>query len=356
MTHTDKFKNLIILLSLALLLPAGSCTKTDISTLDNNITCYAATYNKGVYKSDNGGISWYPLVSNQDDLYLYSKKLFLNPDNKRLYISTTGGGIFFVDMEKGTLNSLTAFRDEDIRSVAFRNAPNGQGNSIEILVGKKDTGIYKSIEGSDNWEQSNNGLTYRDVNTLFTKTGNLYAGTINGLFKWDEASKMWLVTSEGIKNKNIIAIDADPQGKTIYAGAGVNQNGKGRFEDIPSLYKSTDNGKTWEAADKGLPDDVLVYCIAVNPLKPERIYLGTSDGIYRSTDSGKKWTKMEGGLPKKLRILDIRIAHMSDGKDQVYAAGANGLFVAQDDETPKWVSRSYGLEKTYFSGIALQTN
>ena len=334
---------------------AGCSSKMDLSTFGNNITCYAATYSKGVYKSDNGGISWYPLAADQEDIYLYSKRLFISPDNKKIYVTTSGGGLFFFDMEKGTLNRVTEFKDENVRAVAFRNAPNGQENSIEILVGKKETGIYKATEGTDNWEQFNNGLAYRDVNVLFKGAGSIYAGTIKGLFKLDDTSRTWTDISLGIKNRNITAFTADPQGTAIYAGAGVYQDAKGRFATIPSLYKSTDSGKTWEASDKGLPAGVLVFSIAVNPLKPERIYAGTSDGIYRSIDSGKKWSKTKDGLPKKFRVLDVRIAHSSDGKELVYAAGANGLFMAQDDENPEWVSRSYGLEKTYISSVLLMS-
>jgi len=355
MTHTIIIKNLVILLILSILLLTASCKKTDLSLLGNNITCYAAAYNKGVYKSDNGGISWYPLVQDQDDIYLYSKKIFLSPDSKRLYVTTTGNGLFFIDMGKGVLNSVSEFRDEDVRSIVFRKSVDGQVPGFDILVGKKEAGVYKAAEGTNTWGDFNNGLTYRDVNVLYQGAGVIYAGTINGLFKFDEGSGIWLDISQVIKNKNILSIGADPEGKTIYAGAGVYQNNKGRFEGIPSLYKSTDKGSTWENADKGIPDDTLIFSIAVNPLRPERIYLGTSEGIYRSTDGGAKWAKTDNGIPDKYKALDIKIAHLSDGRDLIYTAGANGLYMALDEKKPVWASRSYGLDETYISSILIPT-
>lgn len=356
MTHTPILKNLVILLSMSLLLSAVGCReKTDLSTLGNNITCYAAAYSKGVYKSDNGGISWYPLLEDQEDIYFFSKKLFTSPDPQRLYVTTTGGGIFFIDMEKGVLNSVNEFKDEDVRTVVFGEVSKGQMNDFEILVGKKETGINRGLEGEDNWEPFNNGLTYRDVNVLFQNAGDLFVGTINGVFRWDNASNMWLDTSEGIENKNIITLSADPDEKTIYAGAGAYQYSKGIFQSISSFYKSVDNGRTWEESGEGLPDGVLVFSIAVNPIKQERVYLGTSEGIYRSTNSGGKWSRMDDGIPDKFQALDIIIVHISDDKDLVYSAGANGVFMALDDKNLEWVSRSYGLEKTYISSILLQT-
>jgi hypothetical protein len=356
MTPTSKLKVCLMILVSLLIASTNGCNKQDLSTAGESLVCYTAIYSKGVYKSDNGGISWYPLVASQDELYLYSKKLTMSPDAKKLFICTSGGGLFFIDTEKGTLNTINGFKDEDVRSIVFRKAAIGQGTGFETIVGKRETGIYKSIEGTGAWEQLNKGLTYRDVNVLAECGSRLFAGTIQGIFKCDESSKSWLDVSAGIENKNIFAITASPDGKIIYAGAGGYQKAKGRFKKIPSLYKSINNGNTWEASDNGLPKDALIFSISVNPQKPERIYLGTSEGVYRSTDSGIKWSKTDNGLPKDFRALEIKIAHLSGDEDLVYAAGMNGLFMAIDDKNPAWISRSYGLEKTYVSSILVQSN
>jgi hypothetical protein len=349
MTFKIKFRLSFLLISGLLILLVSGCSKPDLSTEGKNLVCYAATYSKGVYKSDNGGISWYPLSEGQDDIYLYSKKLFLSPDGKRIYVTTTGGGLFFIDMEKGALNNVTGSRDEDVRSVAFLRTSGGQTNVYEIFVGKRDTGVYKSDELASIWETANKGLTYRDVNVLFNGTGSLFAGTNNGIFKWDNSSKSWSDTSAGIENRNIFSIGAGSDGKTIYAGAGAFQDKKGRFKTIQSLYKSMDDGRTWQISDKGLPNDIMVFSIAVNAQRPERVYLGTSEGVYRSIDSGSKWSRICEGLPKKFRVLDIKVMRQTNNKDLVYAAGVNGLYMAPDEESIQWVSRSYGLDNTYVS-------
>jgi hypothetical protein len=341
--------------SLVVAFTAG-CSKPDLSTVGKNIVCYAAIYSKGVYKSDNGGISWYPLTPDQDDLYLYSKKLIMSPDSKGLYVATTGGGLFFVDIEKGMLKTIGGFKDEDVRSVVLRKMASGQGTGFEVIVGKRETGVYKSIEGTSSWEPINKGLTYHDVNALFDGAGNLFAGTVKGLFRWDESSKSWVDTSAGIENKNIFSVAASPDGKTMYSGAGAYQDKKGRFKTIPSVYKSMDNGNTWNSSGKGLPNGVIVFSIAVNPQRPERIYLGTSEGVYRSINGGDKWSKTNAGLPKEFRALDIKIARFSGDKDLVYAAGVNGLYVTLDDNNTTWTNRGYGLENTYVSSILIQSN
>ena len=65
---------------------------------------------------------------------------------------------------------------------------------------------------------------------------------------------------------------------------------------------------------------------------------------------------MEQGLPKNFRVLDIKIAHMNDGSDIVYAAGTRGVFMTVDDDKTKWVGKSYGLEPTMITSILIAPN
>jgi len=322
--------------------------------MGRDVTCYAAAYSKGVYRSDNGGTSWYLLDPDHEDLNLYFKKLFLSPDKGTLYVTTTGAGLFIMDTRKDSLvDNVTQFKNENVRAVAFKN-PSGAGEgNIEILAGMDSRGIFIKRDGSGNWEDFNKGLGYRDVNALLKTSDSLYAGTIKGLFMFNEQSGIWTDISGDIKNRNIIVIDTSPDGETIYAGAGAYQSNKGRFEDIKCLYKSEDKGKTWKASDRWLPDNTLVYAIAVNPNKPERIYLGTSEGVFRSTNSGKRWSKMTKGLPDEFKAFDIKIVHTSDDKDLVYAAGSSGVFMALDEKRARWIDRSYGLEKTNITSIVI---
>jgi len=350
MPHNPKSLILISLISLLLLI---GCQKTDLSEIGRDVTCYAAAYSKGAYRSDNGGTSWYLLDPEHEDLNLYFKKLFLSPDKGLLYVTTTGAGLFIMDTGKGSLDNVTQFKNDSVRAVAFKNTSGAGTENPEILAGMDSRGIFIMRDGSGNWEEFNKGLGYRDVNTLLKGVDTLYAGTIKGLFGFDERSGTWTDISGEIKNRNIITIDTGPDGDTIYAGAGVYQDEKGIFENIPSLYKSTDKGKTWKASDRGLPDNTLVYAIAVNPKKPERIYLGSSEGVFRSTNSGKRWSRLTKGLPDEFKVFDFKIIHTSDDKDLVYAAGSKGIYMALDEKRARWIERSYGLEKTNITSIVL---
>jgi photosystem II stability/assembly factor-like uncharacterized protein len=344
---------LIILISLTLLTLATGCGKPELSEMGHDITCYAATYSKGIYKSDNGGTSWYPIDPDHEDLYLYFKKVFLSPDKRALYVTTTGAGLFVIDPETGFVGSIHQFKDDNVRAVAFNTVSTGEAENIEILAGMDNRGIFIKRNGAGNWEDFNKGLAYHDVNVIIVHGQDIFAGTLKGVFRWDDASKEWRGVSEGIKNRNITSMGVDPHGDIMYAGSGTFLDEKGLLANISCLYKSSDQGKTWKASDRGLPDKTLVYAIAVNEKKPDRIYLGTSEGIFRSTNNGKKWHRIDNGLPDGSRVFDIKIVHTPDEKDLVYAAGSSGVFMAPDDKKALWSDRSYGLERTNITSIVL---
>ncbi len=345
-----KFTSTILCLFPALLLILSACHDVEMTTSDSNVTCYTATYGEGIYKSDNGGKSWYPMKMNQEDLHLYFKRLFLDSEKDILYVATTGAGLFSIDLKNETIQRLEQYKGKNVRSVAFvKSMDDGKPAT---LIGVFEEGISKIGDGEISY--INTGLTYRDVNTIITSGNNVFAGTVKDIFRWDNQKKVWESSSTGIKNKNIISMAATPKGDTLYAGAGGYLDPKSFFQSSPCLYMSKDNGKTWEAWDDDIPGGTLVYSIAVNMKRPERVYAGTSDGVYMSDDGGDDWDKTDDGLPDDYRVFDIRVKNLDDGNALVYATGSKGVYMAIDTDGLEWVKRDYGLPKTNITGFIVK--
>ncbi len=99
------------------------------------------------------------------------------------------------------------------------------------------------------------------------------------------------------------------------------------------LWKTTDNGNSWNPVTDGQINSSSVGAVAVAPSNPDIVYLGMGetqlrqnvlqgDGVYRSDDGGKNWTHL--GLTDSHAISRIRI-HPTN-PDIVYVAALGHPF------------------------------
>ena len=71
-----------------------------------------------------------------------------------------------------------------------------------------------------------------------------------------------------------------------------------RLDDThPYLFKTTDCGASWKRLDSGLPQDVYLHSVRIDPVRPEIVYLGTERGVMYSTNGGADWTALKLNLP-----------------------------------------------------------
>jgi photosystem II stability/assembly factor-like uncharacterized protein len=112
------------------------------------------------------------------------------------------------------------------------------------------------------------------------------------------------------------------QAGVVYAGSG----GGG-------LYRSADDGETWDCVSEGCGQFVLDF--AIDPRNPDRLYLGTGRGsvrswaeapgargeVFRSDDGGSTWRKLCGGLPDQMQSRITAIALDPADAGHVYFAG-----------------------------------
>jgi hypothetical protein len=61
------------------------------------------------------------------------------------------------------------------------------------------------------------------------------------------------------------------------------------------VWMSTDAGVSWAPRDSTLPD-MPVHSLAVDPTRPNRLYLGTDLGVFVSLDRGLSWAVENTGF------------------------------------------------------------
>jgi photosystem II stability/assembly factor-like uncharacterized protein len=108
----------------------------------------------------------------------------------------------------------------------------------------------------------------------------------------------------------------DPVGpQTVYAGT---SNG---------LFKSTNAGRSWRSSSRGLDTmaEIEVQTLAIDPLRPTTLFAGLwGAGIFKSSNSGRTWVNVLRGVTVEALAIDPRTPR------NVYAATGRGLYKSTD--------------------------
>ena len=93
------------------------------------------------------------------------------------------------------------------------------------------------------------------------------------------------------------------------------------------VYVSEDGCQSWQTSNEGL-DSLYVNTIAIDPLSPDTIYIGTDNGAYISFDGGEQWSSINEGLLGALVVYSIAVDPANP--TNVYAATPYGIFKLED--------------------------
>jgi photosystem II stability/assembly factor-like uncharacterized protein len=265
---------------------SGRIAAVDAVKEGDRLTVYIGSASGGVWKSVNGGTTFKPVFDKQTVQSIGA--VTIDPKNPKVVWVGTG--------ESWTRNSVS--------------------------VGD---GVYKSVDGGENW--TNMGLRDSEriakilVNPNKTDTvyvcspGKLWSDSDQrGLYKTTDGGQSWkkiLKGTNGSTGCSMISMDkSNPE--TIYAGMWDFRRKGWTFRsggDGPNafsgsgLFKSTDGGSSWVELDEksanGLPSKPWGrIAVAVAPSKPNIVYVSIEaempkDGLYRSDDGGKTWTQLD---------------------------------------------------------------
>ena len=139
--------------------------------------------------------------------------------------------------------------------------------------------------------------------------GVLYTGSDDGLVHVTKnGGQSWEnITPKGLKECLVNAIEVSPHDPaTVYIATT-----RYKFNDYtPSLYKSTDYGKTWANISNGIPYGAFTRVVREDQERKGLLYAGTEKGLYISWNEGKNWESLQLNLPKT-PITDLKV-HQGD--------------------------------------------
>ncbi|UCH94070.1 MAG: hypothetical protein JSV88_27905 [Candidatus Aminicenantes bacterium] len=214
-------------------------------------------------------------------------------------------------------------------------------NTDIIWVGAPTGGLWKSVDGGQTWTTNTDGLPNLGVSDILIHPGNpdiMYIATGDkqrgsalslGIMKSLDGGETWQFTglnpdvTEKCKIGKMLMHPDNPEIILAAANKGV--------------YKTTDEGDTWEKKVEG-----DFFDIEVHPNHSSIWYASrAATGVYRSMDAGETWTRLTDGLPNPgPDIGRIAIAVSQSSPGVLYAV------YCQDVVSQGWVWGLYGIYRS----------
>ena len=288
-----------------------------------------------------------------------------HPTNNRIiYAGTAGGGVWKSNDGGVTFNPIF---DDYCQSIgAVEIDPNDPDNTIYVGTGEIWTrnsvsvgdGLYKSTDGGANWKKIGFEKSDRIANIIVNPNNSkeIYVGVLGALWGDSEERGVYKTTDGGATWNKVLYdglstgcadLAMDPKDPNIlYASmwefrrTGWSFNSGGPKS---ALYKTTDGGKTWNKIHNGFPEGKLGrLAIAVAPSDPNILYTVIEaekkerKGIYRSDDAGKSWKQLNNDFEITVRPFYFsRIVVDPKNPDVVVKGGLSGSISRDGGKTFK---------------------
>ena len=195
----------------------------------------------GLTGSEDNGESW----RNSDDGFVrdvHVSKLVIDPNNNNIFYATTQGETEYTDKVG---NGAGVFKSTD-RGNNWTQINNGL-NSLEtnvlavdpndsdvLYLGTDDDGIYKSINGGENWKKLIPTASFGvgDIIVDPQNSNNVYMGTVDyfrlsesrgvlgdfGVYKSTDGGTTWEEFNSGLNHLGVFSLELSEENRILYAG------------------------------------------------------------------------------------------------------------------------------------------
>src|SRR2546426_2448933 len=219
--------------------------------------------------------------------------------------------------------------------------------------------LFKTSDGARTWKQISGDLTRPDpgippnlhqaaaaATDRNGKRGVIYAvapsplrapliwiGTDDGVIQvtaddgttWRDVTPAAMTAWSRVTGVEASHFDAD----TAYASVDRHQ-----LQDFaPYIYRTRDQGRSWQPITAGLPEGVYVHVVKEDLLRRGLLFAGTERGAFVSFDDGDHWQPLQRNLP----VTSVR-DFVGYGNDLIVATHGRGFWVMDDISVLRQVS------------------
>ncbi|MCX6274903.1 MAG: T9SS type A sorting domain-containing protein [Bacteroidetes bacterium] len=335
----------------------------DVEMIPNDFfTMYACAASGGIFKSNTGGNSWFPIFDSNPSLSIGD--LAIAPSNPDiLYCGTgeanAGGGSLCYD-GAGIFKSIDAganwnyvgldvTRNTGRIAVDPKNPDRVFAATMGDLFGNTpDRGLYRTTDGGLNWQNvlsSDDSTGAIDVvihpqhtdtvyATLWTRVRRpdrrQYGGAASGIYRSYDGGNTWTKLSNGLPSYSLgrIGIDISQSSPNIlYAAVEDSSGGNTR------ILKTTDFGDTWNDVTNGFSPSAYSYWygrIKIDPTNSDVVYAIDFD-IWQTLDGGQNWIPISNGVH-----VDMHEIYIHPQNPNLLLLANDGGFHVSYDQGASW--------------------
>ncbi|MEX2272876.1 MAG: hypothetical protein WD690_15495 [Vicinamibacterales bacterium] len=265
-----------------------------------------------------------------------------------IYTESQSGYAHRFDLRSGAIEGLrpepaegqTAFRFHWNSPLIGSRAKDGKlylgGNRVFALTnrGERWEAVSPDLSAKDPEKTITTGSGAETYGVVFSladspaRPGTLWAGTDDGkVWVGHNGGEQWTDLTANLpaaaRNQWIARLEPSHHDANVaYMAVAAFRSGN----YAPLVYRTADQGKTWQSVSDDLPKDEPVRVIKEDPFNADLLFAGTEFGLYASLDRGRSWTKF-GGLPT-VPVDDI-IIHPRE-RDLIIATHGRSLFIVDD--------------------------
>jgi photosystem II stability/assembly factor-like uncharacterized protein len=253
---------------------------------------YAGTAPQGLFRSEDGGISWSPFSGiNEDPQY-------------REWMGAEQDGT----PDGPKLHSILV----DPRDPAHLYFAMSSGGVHETRDGGSTwTTLVKGMQVVEGFDPST--ITFHDPHCVRLCPGNpdrLYQQNHCGIYRIDRPSDEWVRVGRSMPKRvgdvgfPVVVHPRDADRVWVFPMDGTSVWPRTSPDGLPAVYTTRNGGKTWQRLADGLPKQqawwtVKRQAMSADAREPVGLYFGTTSGeLWASRDEGRRWGRIAQHLPE----------------------------------------------------------
>jgi photosystem II stability/assembly factor-like uncharacterized protein len=187
-------------------------------------------------------------------------------------------------------------------------------NPKDIKIAISTGGVYQTADGGETWAATNKGVKAYFMPNQFPEFGQcvhkiarhpkkndtFYLQNHHGVYRSRDGATTWEEIENGLPSNFGFGLTVSSAGSVFIVplqADGVRYTCEGKLR----VYRSRDEGKSWEPLTKGLPQKNAYEVILRDSVDSTGtdIFFGTKNGkLFASGDDGDSWKLIEGSLPE----------------------------------------------------------